>query len=121
MIITCTYTCTYIHSHLLQLFHSNNHNCDFMHDGMIILCSNVYVLYIKMSGSESRPRKVELASAHKNATTTESILHITMKLVKTPTKQPFRIYRKVDRFEGFSNRCKIDGMVNDNSSSCNSK
>ena len=29
---------------------------------------------------------------------------------------------KVDRFvEGFSNRCKIDGMVNDNSSSCNSK
>ena len=28
---------------------------------------------------------------------------------------------KVDRFEGFSNWCKIDGMVNDNSSSCNSK
>ena len=28
---------------------------------------------------------------------------------------------KVDRFEGFLNRCKIDGMVNDNSSSCNSK
>ena len=28
---------------------------------------------------------------------------------------------KVDRFEGFSNRCKIDGMVNDNSSSGNSK
>ena len=28
---------------------------------------------------------------------------------------------KVNRFEGFSNRCKIDGMVNDNSSSCNSK
>ena len=28
---------------------------------------------------------------------------------------------KVDRFEGFSNRCKIDRMVNDNSSSCNSK
>ena len=28
---------------------------------------------------------------------------------------------KVDNFEGFSNRCKIDGMVNDNSSSCNSK
>ena len=26
---------------------------------------------------------------------------------------------KVDRFEGFSNQCKIDGMVNDNSSSCN--
>ena len=28
---------------------------------------------------------------------------------------------KVDRFEGFSNWCKIDGMVNNNSSSCNSK
>ena len=28
---------------------------------------------------------------------------------------------KVDRLEGFSNRCKIDGMVNDNSSSCNLK
>ena len=27
---------------------------------------------------------------------------------------------KVDHFEGFSNRCKIDGMMNDNSSSCNS-
>ena len=36
---------------------------------------------IKTSGSESRPRKVELASAHKNATTTVSILHITTKLV----------------------------------------
>ena len=48
---------------------------------------------IKTSGSESRPRKVELASAHKkNATTTASILHITTKLVKTPTKQPYRIY-----------------------------
>ena len=28
---------------------------------------------------------------------------------------------QVDSFEGFSNRCKIDGMVDDNSSSCNSK
>ena len=28
---------------------------------------------------------------------------------------------KVDNFEGFSNWYKIDGMVNDNSSSCNSK
>ena len=28
---------------------------------------------------------------------------------------------KVARFEGFLNRCKIDGMVNDNSSCCNSK
>ena len=46
---------------------------------------------IKTSGSESRPRKVELANAHKNAMTTESILHITTKLVKTPTKQPYRI------------------------------
>ena len=27
---------------------------------------------------------------------------------------------KVDRFEGFLNWCKINGMVNDNSSSCNS-
>ena len=27
---------------------------------------------------------------------------------------------KVDRFEGFLNWYKIDGMVNDNSSSCNS-
>ena len=44
-----------------------------------------------MSGSESRPRKVELASVHKNATTTVSILHITTKLAKTPTKQPYRI------------------------------
>ena len=51
------------------------------------------VIDIKTNGSESRPRKVELASAHKkNATTTESILHITMKLVKPPTKQPYRIY-----------------------------
>ena len=28
---------------------------------------------------------------------------------------------KVDHFEGFLNRCKIDRMVNNNSSSCNSK
>ena len=28
---------------------------------------------------------------------------------------------KVDRFEEFSNQRKIDGMVNDNSRSCNSK
>ena len=27
---------------------------------------------------------------------------------------------KVDRFEGILNRIKIDGMVNDHSSSCNS-
>ena len=27
---------------------------------------------------------------------------------------------KVDRFEGISNQIKIDGMVNDHSSSCNS-
>ena len=46
---------------------------------------------IKMSSSESRPRKVELASAHKNTMITVSILHITTKLVKTPTKQPYRI------------------------------
>ena len=36
-----------------------------------------------MSGSKSRPRKVELASAHNNTTATMSILHITMKLPKT--------------------------------------
>ena len=36
-----------------------------------------------MSGSKSRPRKVELASAHKNATITLSILHITTKLVRS--------------------------------------
>ena len=35
-----------------------------------------------MSGNESRLRKVELASAHKNATTTMSVLHKTMKFVK---------------------------------------
>ena len=37
---------------------------------------------IKMSGNESRPRKVELMCTHsKNTTTTESILHITTKPV----------------------------------------
>ena len=47
---------------------------------------------IKTSGSESRPRKVELASAHKKRDDyTARILHITTKLVKTPTKQPYRI------------------------------
>ena len=60
----------------------------------IYICIYIYIytyVYIKTSGSESRPRKVELASAHKkNATTTASILHITTKLVKTPTKQPYR-------------------------------
>ena len=61
--------------------------------GAGILGKAKYIIQIKTSGSESRPRKVELASAHKkNATTTESILHITTKLVKTPTKQPYRIY-----------------------------
>ena len=55
--------------------------------------SLVFIIIIKTSGSESRPNKVELASAHEtNATTTESILHITTKLVKSPTKQPYRIY-----------------------------
>ena len=28
---------------------------------------------------------------------------------------------KMDHSEGFLNQCKIDGMVHDNSSSCNSK
>ena len=44
-----------------------------------------------MSSSESWPRKIELASAHKNTMTTESILRITMELVNTPTKQHYRI------------------------------
>ena len=44
-----------------------------------------------MSGSESRPRKVKLMCANKNATTTMSILHITMELVNTPTKKPYHI------------------------------
>ena len=47
---------------------------------------------IKTSSSESRPRKVELASTHKNVMTTVSILHITTKLVETPIKQPYHIY-----------------------------
>ena len=38
---------------------------------------------IKISGSESRPRKVELTCTHKNAMTTVSILHITTELVNT--------------------------------------
>ena len=46
---------------------------------------------IKMSGSESWPRKIELTCMHKNATTTMSILHITTKLVNIPTKQPYHI------------------------------
>ena len=37
---------------------------------------------IKMSGSESWPRKVELASTHNNVTTTMNILHITTELIK---------------------------------------
>ena len=40
-----------------------------------------------MSGSESRPRKVELTHAHsRNATTTVSTLHITSKTVFVSTK-----------------------------------
>ena len=46
---------------------------------------------IKMSSSESRPRKVKLTSAHKNVTTTVSILHITMEFVNTPTKEPYTL------------------------------
>ena len=42
---------------------------------------------IKMSGSELRPRKVELTSMHsKYVTTTKSILHITTNPVFVPTK-----------------------------------
>ena len=48
-------------------------------------------IHIKTSGIESRPSKVELVSAHKNTTTTMSVLHITTKLVNTPTKQPYCI------------------------------
>ena len=40
------------------------------------------MIIIKMSGSESRPRKVELTCTHsKNAMTTMSNVHITMKPV----------------------------------------
>ena len=44
--------------------------------------------YIKTSGSESRPRKVELMRTHinKNAKTTVSILHITTRPDFVPTK-----------------------------------
>ena len=45
--------------------------------------SYLWNVVIKTSGSESRPRKAELASAYKKKTTTMSILHITIKLVKT--------------------------------------
>ena len=47
---------------------------------------------------------VGLAQAHPNQLVSEVIPLLT-----------------VDRFEGFLNQCKIDEMVNDNSSSCNSK
>ena len=47
-------------------------------------------LSIKMSGSEFRPRKVELTHMHsKNMMTTESILHITTKPVIVLTKTSF--------------------------------
>ena len=43
------------------------------------------IAYIKMSSSESQPRKLELVSTHKSVMTTMSILHITTELVNTPT------------------------------------
>ena len=43
-------------------------------------------MYIRMSGSESWPRKVELVNAHKKHDNYHDYLHITMKLVNTPTK-----------------------------------
>ena len=43
---------------------------------MVLIYANDLII-IKMSGSDSRPRKVELTRAHsKNATTTVSIVHI---------------------------------------------
>ena len=44
---------------------------------------------------------------------------------KTTDRMTFKLFPdtillKVDRFEGIVNRIKIDGMVNDHSSSCNS-
>ena len=45
-----------------------------------------------MSGNELQPRKVQLMRVHnKNATTTVSILYITMEPVNTSTKQPYYI------------------------------
>ena len=49
----------------------------------------IYILY-QDDSSKLHPRKVELASAHKNAMTTMSIIHITTELVNIPTKQPYR-------------------------------
>ena len=80
------------------MIHDHDSNNSMNIDKTNILLHNN--LTIKTSGSESRPRKVELESAHKkNATTTASILHITTKLVKTPTKQPYRIYIKTSGSE----------------------
>ena len=53
---------------------------------MLISFAQLIRLTIKMSGNESQPRKIELASTHKNATTTMSILHITTEPVNTLTK-----------------------------------
>ena len=45
------------------------------------------LMCINMGGSESRPMKVELTHMDsKNATTTMSILKVTMKLIYVPTK-----------------------------------
>ena len=47
-------------------------------------------LYIKTSGSESRPRKVELASAHKKRDDYRKYFTHNNEACKTPTKQPYR-------------------------------
>ena len=51
----------------------------------------VWHTIIKMSSSESRPRKVELTFTDKNVMIVMSILHKTAKLVNTPTKRPYYI------------------------------
>ena len=53
----------------------------------LLVC--VYI-YIKTSGSESRPRKVELASAHKKHDYREYFTY-NNEAYKIPTKQPYRI------------------------------
>ena len=50
------------------------------------------------------------------APTRQTITHIMLKLFPD-----LIALLKVDRFEGFLNRYKIDGIMNDNLSSCNSK
>ena len=63
-----------------------------MHTLAVNVHKSMVVRHIKTSGSKLQPSKVELMHVHiKNAMTTVGILHITMELVNTPTKQPYRI------------------------------